>query len=54
MAKLRVEKKDDGGRKIFVNEKEVNDVISATIYISPGSIITANIEIGISEADIQD
>lgn len=54
MAKLRIIKKDDGGRKIFVNEKEIDDVVSATIYVSPGSIITVNIEVSISEVDIQE
>ena len=54
MAKLRVEKSDNGGRRILVNEKEIDDVMSVTIYVSPGSAITANIEVGISEADIQD
>ena len=54
MAILRVIKSDTGRRKIFVNEKEIDDVVSATIYVSPDSAITVNIEVMLSEVEIQD
>ena len=54
MARLSIVKNDNGGRNIIVNEKEIDDVLSATIYVSGGSAITVNIEVAIDEADIQD
>ena len=54
MAKINVSKNKKGGKEIRVNDKLIDDVVSATIYITEDNCITINIEIRVDEADIQE